>query len=324
MNGTREDFCRGVLDDSPREALDPERLAARFVRYFDVPARPTMDELRSMLRRTGFGEVTGRHLDVKGIHYSAPGGGYDIHYRDDLWHGTQDYSVLHETYEIIHETLWDMHSGDAPDRTVCREAERFAAAVLMQPRAFEPLALEWGLDVPALQRAFRCSYASVTIRLAEVLRRPPLMAILYEREDDGDPAGWPEPPDFRATVVRRTRGFGTPVPFPISGFRGGLPRRGRPLPDGSLAEQAARTGRAEYAEEGGLAVVARPVIWKERLAKVVVIAVPDRDGAVLDPQVIASDVPGRRRRPVPTVAAVGPWQRSKAGSPAIGADVRTA
>ncbi len=324
MNGTREDFCRGVLDDSPREALDPERLAARFVRFFDVPARPTMDELRSMLRRAGFGEVTGRHLDVKGIHYSAPGGGYDIHYRDDLWHGTQDYSVLHETYEIIHETLWDMNSGDAPDRTVCREAERFAAAVLMQPRAFEPLALEWGLDVPALQRAFRCSYASVTIRLAEVLRHPPLMAILYEREDDGDPAGWAEPPDFRATVVRRTRGFGTSVPFPISGSRGGVPRRGRPLPDGSLAEQAVRYGTTRYAHDGGHAVIARPVVWKGKLAKVVVIAVPDPDGAVLNPQVIASDVPGRRRRPVPTVAAVGPWQRSKAGSPAIGADVRTA
>ena len=75
MNRTREDFCRGLLDDSPHEALDPERLAARFVRYFDVPARPTMDELRSLLKRTGFGEVSGRrHLDVKGIHYSAPGG----------------------------------------------------------------------------------------------------------------------------------------------------------------------------------------------------------------------------------------------------------
>ena len=304
MSRTREDFCRGVLDDSPREALDPERLAARFVRYFNVPARPTMDELRIMLRRAGFGEVTGRHLDVKGIHYSAPGGGYDIHYRDDLWGGTQDYSVLHETYEITHETLWDMNSGDAPDRNVCREAERFAAAVLMQPRAFEPLALEWGLDVLALQRAFRCSYASVTIRLAEVLRRPPLMAILYEREDDGDPAGWTEPPDFRATVVRRTRGFGTPVPFPISGFRGGLPRRGRPLPDGSLAEQAVRYGTARYAHDGGHAVIARPVVWKGKLAKVVVVAVPDPDGAVLNPQVIATHVPGRRRT---TLATTAPW-----------------
>ena len=47
MNRTREDFCRRLLDDSLREALDPERLAARFVRYFDVPARPTMDAAKA-------------------------------------------------------------------------------------------------------------------------------------------------------------------------------------------------------------------------------------------------------------------------------------
>ena len=305
MNRTREDFCRRLLDDSPQEALDPERLAARFVRYFDVPARPTMDELRSLLKRTGFGEVSGRHLDVKGIHYSAPGGGYDIHFREDMWAGTQDYSVVHETYEIVHETLCDMESGSAPERAVCTQAERFAAAVLMQPRAFVPLALEWGLDVLKLQRAFQCSYAAVTIRLAEVLREPLLMAVLYARQDKSDPAGWIDPLDLRAKVVRRTRGFGTPTTFPICGERGGLPRRGRPIPPGSLAEQAARYGTARYAHDGGCAAIARPVFWKGKLAKVVVVAVPENDSAVLDPQVVASDMPGRRRRPV--TAAAGPW-----------------
>ena len=303
MNRTREEFGRLLLDDEPREALDPERLAARFVRYFDVPARPTMQQLKNLLKRAGFGEVSGNgHMDVKGIHYSAPGGGYDIHYREDMWAGTQDYSVVHETYEIIHETLCDMHSGTAPDRKVCSQAERFAAAILMQPRAFEPLALEWGLDVPKLQRAFRCSYAAVAIRLAEVLRQPPLMVILYQTEDNSDPAGWNEPPDLRAKVVRRTRGFGTPA-FPVCGYEGGIPRRGRPIPDGSLAEQAARYGTPRYAHHGGYAVIARPVLWKGRVSKVVVVAVPDRDSAILDPQVIASDVPGRNRKPV----AMGPW-----------------
>ena len=123
MSRTREDFCRKLLDDEsiPRDTLNPEAIAARFVRYFNVPARPTMDELRSMLRRTGYGEVTSRHLDsLKGIHFSAPGGGYDIHYRNDLWDGSSAFTVVHETYEITHETLWDMDSGDAPDRNVCR------------------------------------------------------------------------------------------------------------------------------------------------------------------------------------------------------------
>ena len=206
--------------------------------------------------------------------------------------------MVHETYEIIYETLCDMDSGSPPDRIVCTQAERFAAAVLMQPRAFEPLALEWGLDVLKLQRAFQCSYAAVTIRLAEVLRDPPLMAVLYAREDKSDPAGWTDPLDLRAKVVRRTRGFGTLTTFPICGERGGLPRRGRSIPPGSLAEQAAR-----YAHDGGCAAIARPVFWKGKLAKVVVIAVPDGYAAVLGPQMVASDMPGRRRRPV----AAGPW-----------------
>ena len=308
MNRTREDFCRRLLDDSPREALDPERLAARFVRYFDVPARPTMEQIKALLKRAGFGEVSGRrHLDVKGIHYSAPGGGYDIHYREDMWAGTQDYSVVHETYEIIYETLCDMDSGSPPDRIVCTQAERFAAAVLMQPRAFEPLALEWGLDVLKLQRAFLCSYAAVTIRLAEVLRQPPFMAVLYAREDKSDPAGWTDPLDLRAKVVRRTRGFGTSTTFPICGYRGGIPRRGRPIPPGSLAEQAARYATPRYARNGGFAVIARPVISARKLTKIVVIAVPESEASVLDPQVMASDGIGRRRTPMPAAATAGPW-----------------
>ena len=103
--------------------------------------------------------------------------------------------------------------------------------------------------------------------------------------------------------ARRTRGFGTPTTFPICGERGGLPRRGRPIPPGSLAEQAARYGTARYAHDGGCAAIARPVFWKGKLAKAVVVAVPENDSAVLGPQMVASDMPGRRRRPV----AAGPW-----------------
>ena len=304
MNGTREDFCRTLLDEHPRDALDPEGLAERFVRYFDVPARPTMEELKGLLKRAGFGEVSGsRHMDAKGIHFSAPGGGYDIHYREDLWAGTQDYSVIHETYEIIYETLCDMESGSPPDRRVCRQAERFAAAVLMQPRAFEPVAVEWGLDVLKLQQAFQCSYAAVSLRLAEVLRHPPLMVVLYARdtEDRTDPS------DLRVKVVRRTRGFGTPSGFPICGERGGIPRSGRPIPPGSLAEQAARYGTTRYGKDDGYAALARPVIRNGRLARVVVVAVPDGCASVLGPQMVSSDMPGRRRRTVPAVAGVGPW-----------------
>ena len=306
MNRTREDFCRTLLDDHPHNILDPETLAARFVHYFDVPARPSMEQLKALLRRTGFGEVSGSgHMDAKGIHYSSPNGGYDIHYREDLWTGSQDYSVIHETYEIIYETLCDMESGSPPDRKVCAQAERFAAAVLMQPRAFEPLALKSGLDVLKLQQAFCCSYAAVSIRLAEVLRHPPLMVVLYARENGRDAKDRADSTGLRAKVARRTRGFGTPSGFPVCGERGGVPRWGRPLPRGSLAEQAARYGTARYTQFGGYAALARPVIRKGKLARVLVVAVPEDAAAILGPQMVASNMPGRR--PVTEVAATGTW-----------------
>ena len=198
MSRTRKDFCRNLLDDDsiPLDSLDPERLAARFVRYFKLSGRPTLDELSVMLSLAGFGEVTDREMDgLKGAHIGKPRGHYAIYYRQGLWDGSSTHTVLHETFEIINETLWDIHSGDAPDRKVCREADRFAAAVLMQPEAFASMAEASGFDAKALQRQYRCSYASVTIRLAEVIREQPLMAVLYEREEKGNPAGWTEPPD---------------------------------------------------------------------------------------------------------------------------------
>ena len=124
------------------------------------------------------------------------------------------------------------------------EREKAAVlAVLMQPRAFEPLALEWGLDVLKLQQAFRCSYAAVTIRLAEVLRTPPLMVVLYARGDGRDSNNGNRPPDLWAKVVRRTRGFGTPSDFPICGERGGIPRWGRPIPPAPWPSRPPATAR---------------------------------------------------------------------------------
>ena len=86
-----EDFCRDLLDDDlARGNMSTEDVAARFVSYFGVKGRPAMPELRALLEDAGFGTVSGAHLDsLKGVHFSAPDGGYDIRYRHDLWaHGT--------------------------------------------------------------------------------------------------------------------------------------------------------------------------------------------------------------------------------------------
>ena len=277
MTETLGGFCRNLLDDHERGIrLDPETVAARFVEHFGVSPRPTLEELKSLMRRAGFGEVEERDLErgMKGVHFGAPGQEYHIYYRDVLWQGSKEYTVLHEAYEIKHETMSEMHSGSPSPKRICGEADRFAAAVLMQPERFLTRARELGLDLIALQREYQHAYAAVALRLAEVVRHPPLLVVLYEHAERGDPAGWMEPPTLRAKVVRRTPGLGPPRCRLITGRQGGVPTKGRRLPPGSLAELAAHTGRAEYAEADGLAAVATPVIWKGRLAKVAVVAVP--------------------------------------------------
>ena len=152
---------------------------------------------------------------------------------------------------------------------------------------FDAYARASGLDVVALHGVFRCSYAAAAIRLGEVMDRQRLFVALYERDEAGDPADWPEgtePHALRAKVVKRTAGFVPPASPLLCGCRGGIPHRHKPLPSGSLAEQAVQSGRTEYAEEEGIAVVAKPVLWKGRVAKVAVVAVPAGDRAVLTAQ----------------------------------------
>ena len=156
MSKSRENFCRDLLDDDlALGIMSPEGVATRFVSYFGVPGRPSLPALKALLEDAGFGTVSGAHLDsVKGLHVSAPGGGYDIYFRHDLSDGAKEHTVLHETYEIICETLCDQESGSPLTRSVCGEADRFATAVLMQQEAISRPAERAGLDVLTLQRAY--------------------------------------------------------------------------------------------------------------------------------------------------------------------------
>ena len=300
MEKTLGGFCRDLLDDdNPGKPPDPEQLAAAFVDYFGLSARPTLEELTDLAERAGFGTVQEGQMDgLKGAHIGQPGGEYHIYHREDLWEGSKAHTVLHELYEITLERMAEIHSPEmpvpsGPNPVICQQAERFAAAALMQPDIFLPYAQASGLDVAALHDVFGCAYSSAALRLAEVVRDPPLLVVLYERTERGDPAGWTGPAVLRARVVKRTAGFGARSSRLICSRRGGMPRRDKALPSGSLAELATHGDRPEYAEADGLAAIARPVFWKGCLAKVIVVAVPWERRSVLEPQL------GRPRRPYP-------------------------
>ena len=167
--------------------------AGEFVRYFGMSARPRPSRRsRGLLLDIGAGSIVARHLPdgLRGAHVPMADGGYIIHHLPDDWRGGVEQTLLHETYEIIFESRGEGYGDARAFARVCREAGRFAAAVLMQQEPFEAFAMATGLDVIALKEQFQCSYKSVAMRLGEVLSDLPLLAVLYERREQGDPSSW--------------------------------------------------------------------------------------------------------------------------------------
>ena len=242
--------------------------------------------------------MSGRALThgLLGLHVSRAHGGYDIWYREDQWDEGKEHTVLHETYEIIQERLFPHRPNGEMARFICRDADQFAAAVLMQPQCFAPVAEASGLDQVELQLQYRCSYAMVTNRVTEVLHYRPLVAILYERRERLDPVEWPVGnafEDFRVKISAYTPGGrGLSRTALIGGERGRMPARGLAPMAGSPAESVVRNGVGLAIElpphcQGtgalGVAVMARPAFWNGRLAKIAVVAVPYSDRTTLLP-----------------------------------------
>ena len=297
-----DDFCMSLTRSSiPPNRLQPAEVARRFVGFFGLSSFPRMDEMVQVLRRAGIETVANANLDkgLRGIHLGTSHGSYVIHYDASESNGTQEHTVFHEAYEIVRERLNDLYPwvGRPESKAMCRQADRFAAAALIQPGLFSLFAETTGLDVIALQRAYGRAYSSLTIRLAEVMHHQPLLTVLYERKGADEPRRWaehPSPEEFTATVVARTPGFRLrTVKRPLSNLRGLLPRRGYPPTQCSVAERVILTGKPVYVERvtgydlwkaDHITVAARLVSWHGRLAKVAVVAVPFRDRKVLAPQ----------------------------------------
>ena len=315
MSGlTLNDFCHHLVEsDASGPNLSPADVAREFVDFFHLSNFPNMEELTAVLGRAGVrvavcADVPG---GLRGYHTGTKDGGYEIRVDISEWNGAQEHTVLHEAYEVVIERVSDLHPWIvAPQgKYKCRLADRFSAAVLMQPDRFTQIAETSGLDVIALHKEYGRAYSSVTMRLAEVMRSQPLMAILYEREDriEHHFRTTATVASFRSLVVTRTSGFGVRHCIPLCGSRGGMPRWGMPPPPGSLAEGVALKGRPDYAEvepgSGDVAVAARPVFWRGVLEKIVVVAVPYCDRSVLWPQFADAFFDSARRMAV----ATGPW-----------------
>lgn len=179
----------------------------------------------------------------------------------------------------------------------------------MQPEVFLPVLLESGLDIFSLRLRFHMrSYASVAIRVRELLKPPAVddgvdfLIAIYDRNSEGEPREWDFDccaNDFCAGYVVKTSGIRLSRSRRRANYRSYLlPRRlfpvkGETPAGGFIVDDVIEWKRPIYYENvkfdmlgtNNMALLARPVHWYGRLAKVILVAVRTRDSYLLQKQV---------------------------------------
>jgi hypothetical protein len=171
-----EDFCN-VLHDKHGSALplSPGKLAEEFVTHAGLSSYPSFLELHSVLLRYGIGEISATNAlppDLRGAHCSYKGSDYTIEYDADSWTGRVEFIMGHEFYEIIQEKYQSLYPDYTikPRPLICYDANKFSAALLMQPELFCKAIYETGFDIAQLRHRFQKSYSAIAIRACDLVK----------------------------------------------------------------------------------------------------------------------------------------------------------
>ena len=122
---TLDDFCHHLISvGTPDVRLHPTAIAREFIDFFGLSAFPDMAEIETLLERADIATVV-RSRDTRGLrgyHTGTKDGGYIIVIDDSEWDGAQEYTTLHEAYEIVRERLRDLYPqvGAPQGRSKCR------------------------------------------------------------------------------------------------------------------------------------------------------------------------------------------------------------
>lgn len=319
MARSLNDFCTSMLKTYGRPetfAYNTGCLANQFVEYFGLSSYPNLMELKLLLDlyHKMASIQPGSMGGLAGCHYLDNFEKWNIEYQATDWQGRIEFTVIHECYEAIQETFENIVRGYKayrdPDEPTCMKpyANRFAAAVLMQPEVFLPVLLESGLDIFSLRLRFCMrSYASVAIRVRELLKPPTVdgdidfLIAIYDRNSEGEPRHWDFSccaDDFSTGCVVKTSGIRLSGSRRRPNYRSYLlPRRLFPVKGdkpaaGFIVEQVIGQRQPVYFEstifdmlgDNHMALLARPVYWYGRLAKVILVAVRKRDSYLLQKQ----------------------------------------
>jgi len=285
-------FCQLQLDryEGPHSA-SPEAMAQDWIVHSGLSLLPSLSEIRRQMERYGLSLQRATIPDLRAHHYCYRGGDPTIIYEEGDWRGAVEFTLLHEFYEIILEQLERLSACCQPgsQSRICWHANRFAAAVLMQKDIFLQALFDSHFDVVWLHRHFYRSYSAIVIRAVELLNQSPagpeLACFIYQ--PDGNPRdGEKTVQDFRVACAASTPAMRR---YP----RGLLPGRKDSIAAGSIVDLALRTGQPAFSNsatglglEGNqnLTLLARPINWFRRPAKVSLQAMQMKDGHILEAQ----------------------------------------
>ena len=109
---TLDGFCHGLMNGgAPVGRLHPAEVAREFVDFLGLSAFPDMDEIKTLLERAGVATVVLSHDTggLRGYHTGTKDGVYEIVIDASESESTQEYTALHEAYEIVRERLRDLY-----------------------------------------------------------------------------------------------------------------------------------------------------------------------------------------------------------------------
>lgn len=171
-----------------------------------------------------------------------------IGYEDDEWEGAQEFTIAHEIREIIGEIAEriDKTFIECKGEALERQADNFAAALLLQYKKFFQVMLDCGLDPICLRQEFNKAYVTVVARMATVIRlnsksKIQLWAGVYERDfNESDCI-------FKSACFHRSTPYKPYVRYRVPNFL--FPRRGQIVELNGNLLKAYGMGRSVFVEK---------------------------------------------------------------------------
>jgi len=292
MNRQLEDFCTHFgLELGVDNVHNSELLARAFRKYFKLPSILRLNDLQELGIKIGILDIRPVALPSgsRGL-YSRINGDIIIGYRKDDWDGSQEFTIPHEFREIIGSVMKGLFPSfeESAGEILENEADSFAAALLMDSKAFREDTISSGLDPIFLHEKYHKSYIAVVSRMAQVLNNDaysPFWGMVFERKEN-TPHGF-----LLSGCFHRAIPYIPKARYEIPNLI--FPKRGQLVPLSGSLRKAVEQNEAVYIhrlvgldfwDRYCLSALIRPVIWKNNVMKLVVIAIPFEHNYKITPQ----------------------------------------